>query len=262
MADEFFSVEDIALVTYLSDVQNWKSATDVGSIKASTKFSNMIKLIRNNWKKRDPLKLDLSFCSLETVPLEIFEIKFLQENLTELSCYYNFLKVIPLEIYKFKNLICLSIGQNELTSIPVEIGCLSNLKTLSYPSNKIITTPNEIINLKQLEVLDIQKNGILSIPPEIGYLENLKELNISGNFVEIIPPEIARLSNLRVLDFSSNCVKEFPYDLAFVYSSYTTLEFLGNPFCRNECKKIVFEAFDRIVEKSNEGHFVKSAFKT
>jgi len=71
-------------------------------------------------------ELDLRFLNLVTLPVETFQIPYLEQ----LNIGSNQIKNIPPEIVKLNKLKCLIASDNQLTSMPPEISQLQELKRL------------------------------------------------------------------------------------------------------------------------------------
>lgn len=78
-------------------------------------------------------RLDLTKCSLTTLPTSVKELTHL------------------VEFYLY---------QNKLITLPTEIGCLVNLQKLAVNENNLTSLPDTLANLKQLKVLDLRHNKL------------------------------------------------------------------------------------------------------
>lgn len=110
------------------------------------------------------------------------------------------LKVVPQEIFKFKNLYELNLSRNQLESLPADIKQLAALKILKISNNRLKTLPPEIGSLHALRKLELNRNLIVTLPPEIGYLANLEILELWDNEIDSIPEELKNLKQLRILE--------------------------------------------------------------
>jgi Leucine-rich repeat (LRR) protein len=133
------------------------------------------------------------------------------KSVTELVIKNNpFIKSLPPEIGKMKNLKVLYLFRVGLDSIPKEIGELENLEVLVLSANKLTSLPPEIGKLKKLKRLSVQHNRLTSLPPEIGNLENLEELRLHNNRLTYLPNEVGYLPKLQLLDLSMNRIAAIP----------------------------------------------------
>lgn len=110
------------------------------------------------------------------------------------------LDAFPTEVFQFKNLQELDLGNNRITEIPANIGELEKLEILNLERNKIKVVGKEIGRLRRLRYLDLGMNQIEALPHEIGKLINLEFLQIWGNEITAIPGSVVKLESLRWLD--------------------------------------------------------------
>lgn len=167
--------------------------------------------IRNNYKNLYSISpniknlsnlryLNLSACSLNSLPKEIGELKKLEKLFLEL----NYLNNIPTEIGNLQNLRVLTLSSVSLEVLPKEIGKLKNLTRLDLSFNKLRSLPKEIGKLKKLRKLDLEYNEISLLPKEIGNLKTITELNLNYNGLKSLPKEISKCSNLSHLHLLKN----------------------------------------------------------
>ena len=88
-------------------------------------------------------KLDLSSCSIEVLPPQVFELR----NLKHINLANNQLKNLPKDIQKLTNLENLDISNNQLDRIPTTLLDLSNLKNIRYQNNPLSKIP---VSIQQL----------------------------------------------------------------------------------------------------------------
>ena len=84
-------------------------------------------------KDEGSTRLDLTKCSLTTLPASVKELTHL------------------VEFYLY---------QNKLVTLPQEIGNLVNLQMLAVNENSLTSLPDSLSNLKQLKVLDLRHNKL------------------------------------------------------------------------------------------------------
>lgn len=84
-------------------------------------------------KEEQAERLDLTKCSLTTLPSSVKELTHMKE-------FYLY--------------------QNKLVTLPTEIGCLVNLHILAVNENSLTSLPDSLANLKQLKVLDLRHNKL------------------------------------------------------------------------------------------------------
>lgn len=133
------------------------------------------------------------FTSLEKaleMPDSVVCLKLRRNGLTE----------FPNEIFKFKNLRQLDLGNNKISSIPANIGDLEKLEVLNLERNKFVMLSKSIGDLHALRYLDLGMNAVQALPFEIGELRNLEFLQIWANEVTALPRSMEKLHKLRWLD--------------------------------------------------------------
>lgn len=109
--------------------------------------------------------------------------------------------------------IKLVLRKEHLKVIPKEIFQFKNLQYLDLAKNNIKEIPDSIEVLKDLQYLDISKNTLQSLNGKIGKLTNLVYLNLNNNEFSALPTTMGNLVNLKVLDLWSNNLDEFPENL-------------------------------------------------
>lgn len=133
------------------------------------------------------------FTNLEKAKIQpdsVFRLKLRRKKLTE----------IPSEVFLFKNLRELDLGNNRISVLPPQIAELKKLEILRLERNKLTTIGKSIGDLKSLRYLDLGLNHILSLPYEIGELDSLEFLQIWGNEITALPPSVTKLERLKWLD--------------------------------------------------------------
>ena len=107
---------------------------------------------------------------------------------------YCELRAIPLQILKLSELQRLHLSNNQLTTIPDKICDLEQLKVLHLSGNQLTTIPDKTCDLKQLRGLYLSKNQLTTIPDRICDLEQLQVLDLSGNKLTTIPEWLRTLA--------------------------------------------------------------------
>eukprot|EP01080_Neovahlkampfia_damariscottae_P009781 gene9781-2107_t len=120
---------------------------------------------------------------------------------------------IPGEVFKMKELICLSLCWNKITYIDKRIKNLHHLEVLSVTSNAIEHIPEELFMLPKLSILNVGFNKIMTIPKGFRNLKNLVHLSFKRNFIEEIPVEIFDLIQIQSLNFNHNMIKVIPQEI-------------------------------------------------
>ena len=109
------------------------------------------------------------------------------------------LDTFPIDIFRYKNLQYLDIGNSSFHEIPKGLSNLKFLKEIVITHSPIKQLPCDIGNIKKLEKLSLIFTEINDIPPSVGNLYYLEELNLNGSPVSSLPDEFFKLTNLKVL---------------------------------------------------------------
>jgi len=115
---------------------------------------------------------------------------------------------IPTEIYNFKNLKELDLGNNKLVNIDPKIAQLTKLKILKLSRNQIQLIPTAIAKLNSLEYLDLGLNKIKALPEEMKTMQSLEFLQIWGNELTVIPESLSKMPKLKWLDMRAIILTE------------------------------------------------------
>jgi Leucine-rich repeat (LRR) protein len=113
--------------------------------------------------------LDLSSCSIQSLPEEIGELCSLQ---------------------------AFNLGGNPLTALPDSIGQLTQLESLDLGGTNLTEFPDNIVGLAALTELDLSSTRLESLPATIGQLKSLRSLILPVGIKEV-PRELAHLRNLK-----------------------------------------------------------------
>jgi Leucine-rich repeat (LRR) protein len=113
------------------------------------------------------------------------------ECVDTLLLYHNMIKVLPLNLNKFKNLKLLDISSNGLVQLPEIL--------TECPLTSLIAKNNNL------------DNG--SFPKSFGALVNLKELNVSGNNLTCLPEQILEVTSVKYLYLGGNRITELSKDI-------------------------------------------------
>ncbi len=156
-------------------------------------FNNCFLLHAQNYQKglsETDLKM---YTSIEEAMLNPDSVKYL-------SLKHKKLRIIPKEVFLFKNLEVLDISKNKLEEIPEDIEKLVKLREISVANNSLTTLPIQIGKLVQLKKIIAYQNNIALLPTTIGNLKNLELLDLWSNEIESFPEEIKALKQLKFVD--------------------------------------------------------------
>lgn len=121
------------------------------------------------------------------------------------------LNEFPKELYKFKNLKELALGNNGLTEIKCSsIEGLENLEDLYLSNNKLTDIPECLTKMKSLKKLTLSDNPLKKIPNSILQLNSLIELNLDSTEISEIAEDEPNLPNLTHFYLSNNQIREIP----------------------------------------------------
>lgn len=150
----------------------------------------------------------------------------------ELDLSYCGLQIVPKEVFELTDLKVLKLIGNKLESIPKEIGCLTHLTHLYLYQNRINEFSDEVIDsLKYIECIDLADNPIYNDEGKIlyilnriakwkGYKECINDIEkarkrgskhlMIHRSVNYFPIEIFTLTDLEYLSFSGIAIEEIP----------------------------------------------------
>jgi Leucine-rich repeat (LRR) protein len=132
--------------------------------------------------------------------LSIEEALLNPDSVRYLSLKHKKLKVIPKEVFLFKNLEVLDLSKNKLEEIPEDIEKLVKLREISVSNNSLSTLPIQIGKLVKLKKIIAFQNNIALLPTTIGNLANLEIIDLWSNEIETFPEEIKALKQLKFVD--------------------------------------------------------------
>ncbi len=205
--------------------------------------------------------LDLSYTLIQTLPIEIFELKSLVElklfqlpitslstaiknlqNLEYLDIRLTKIAEFPSEIGELKKLIKLD-GCNLNKPLPDSFCNLTNLKELAVNFENVEKSlPENFGNLENLEKFDPGSN-LSYLPTSFGKLKNLKSLTLRNTMFSEIPLVLTELSNIEILDLWDNKFSDVPIELTNL-KRLQLLRFDNNPLSssnsiRKKCRALL-----------------------
>lgn len=176
-------------------------------------------------------ELDLSYCALQVIPEEVFDLK----HLKVLKLIGNRLKTLPKEIGNLRYLTHLYLHKNYISDISDEvIDSIKYIECFDLGDNPIRNDESKLNRVfERMEKWMGYKKCLLKIreckekkadffyfsseieilPNEIYELEDLKYLHLHGNGITEIPEGISKLKNLISIDFSDNQISKLPKDI-------------------------------------------------
>ena len=146
-------------------------------------------------------ELILNCYNIIFVPIQIYNFK----NLTKLYLGNN--KIYKLEAHFFLNLTRLEeldLSYNGLKIIPEIISLLSKLKLLYLNGNKLYSIPETVYDLPELEYLNISNNRMYKLSKKIYKPKKLHTINVSYNQITTLPIQIINCKKLTNLNVSYN----------------------------------------------------------
>jgi len=150
--------------------------------------------------------LQLTSCSLVTIPVKMFELV----NLQVLYLNQNKLSEAPLEFANLTNLTALDLSDNQFTTLPTN-ALVPSLRKLYLQNNTIFSVQFVGFNLARLEELRLDGNRITYVSPSIGKLTNLVSLNLERNQITTLPHTLSALIRLKTLSINTTQMSQpFP----------------------------------------------------
>lgn len=83
-----------------------------------------------------------------------------KEQSASLNLSHLDIAVVPMQLCKAKNLICLQLNNNRLIMPPEEVGELDQLQELSLDHNQLTILPSSLFRLVHLTYLNISYNPL------------------------------------------------------------------------------------------------------
>ncbi|KAJ8751826.1 hypothetical protein K2173_026020 [Erythroxylum novogranatense] len=197
------------LVLLVLQVVSEQQTTDPGEVTALNKLIDY-------WNLRGKMNITIDPCTQNAAWTNENANPRVACTCTGNICHITHLKIyaldisgeIPQELFVFKQLMDLNLGQNVLNGpIPPEIGQLSNMEYLSLGINKLSgPVPQELGNLTKLISLSFSSNNLNgALPTSLGNLTSLQQLYIDSSGVGgQIPQELSNLKSLHTLWASDN----------------------------------------------------------
>lgn len=124
---------------------------------------------------RHVVELDLSYCKLHKIPIQLLKFKKLKECCLD----GNLLTMLPSSIEIFKEIEYLGLSHNRISTISKKIKFLKKLKSLNLSFNLLEYLPDAIGNLNSLENIDVSNNPLKTIPESLNIDRNLKKKKIN-----------------------------------------------------------------------------------
>lgn len=193
------------------------------------------------------IELNLSYCALESIPAEVFEL----ENLQILKLIGNKISTIPPEIERLKSLTHLYLYNNRIKHLDDDIiDHIKYLECFELAGNPIDNDRDVVIEilrkvekwkgykecLKKIE--DVKNNNKNSFyfdrplhvfPVEIFELTEIIYLSFNCQNITEIPEGISNLQNLKYLDLSNNRLNKLPKDFVKL-ENLESLSLITNQF--------------------------------
>ncbi|MFX1398592.1 MAG: leucine-rich repeat domain-containing protein [Promethearchaeota archaeon] len=172
--------------------------------------------------------LDLSYNNIESIPLNIINLKvntlnlahnnievlpnnlLFNERLFALFLNNNKLKHFPI-IFKGTSLYILDLSYNSLKEIPESLND-SGLKQCyySFEGNQIEIIPKWLFSNQNISGVFLKDNKIRKFPDINTIPERLEYIDLSHNMICIVPENLGSSYAFKYLNLSHNRIKEFP----------------------------------------------------
>ncbi|CAJ1059408.1 PH domain leucine-rich repeat protein phosphatase 1-like [Xyrichtys novacula] len=146
--------------------------------------------------------VDLSFCSLEELPAQLFY----SQDLTHLNLKNNFMSLhrgVP-ALTRFCKLRSLSLSNNALSEFPLALCDIPSLTELNLSGNRLSSLPADVGSMHNLQTLLLDGNFLSSLPLELGSLDGLTYLGLSFNCFYCVPSVLEKLKGMERLCLAGN----------------------------------------------------------
>uniref|UniRef100_A0A665VXQ4 PH domain leucine-rich repeat-containing protein phosphatase 2 n=1 Tax=Echeneis naucrates TaxID=173247 RepID=A0A665VXQ4_ECHNA len=187
--------------------------------------------------------VDLSCCSLEQLPLNLFY----SHDLTHLNLKHNFLPAdqrfsrlrslnlsnnhlgqFPLAICDIPTLMEVNLSCNYLASVPGSVGAMTNLQTFLLDGNSLDELPNELGSLQRLSYLGLSFNQFNHVPQVLERLASMEKLCMAGNNLETLTLQNFRLLHVKHIDLRLNKISSMVPDEPDLLRHVTQLDVRDN----------------------------------
>ncbi|KAI8365770.1 hypothetical protein BD560DRAFT_401662 [Blakeslea trispora] len=131
-----------------------------------------------------------------------------------LNASRNHIDLLPVELYKFKNMTSLILSNNRIRHIPSDLyRSLRQLKQIDLSGNSIETIPEEMpFYLSNLATFKIDNNLIQQLPDSIGKWQNIRDFQLGseggGNLIQRLPITLSSMKSLVSFDLSFNRLED------------------------------------------------------
>jgi Leucine-rich repeat (LRR) protein len=139
--------------------------------------------------------------------------------------------VFPQEIFRYRKLRQLALGNCLIKHLPDSIDLLSDLEILQIEGDSLETLPAGLFRLKHLRELQLSDMTLDSLPTAIGQLTQLESLSYIGNALHTLPESIGKLAHLRELNLRMAGIDSLPRAIAFL-PALKEIELYGNSLTR------------------------------
>ena len=169
----------------------------------------------------------------------------------------NFLKDVPLELFRLPNVAEISLSHNQIVSLPEDEHCSSlestalcgwecgHLEELNLSHNHLTRLPSCVWVLPELKTVHCQSNKLITLlPSDTGVdlnsflSQSMTRIDFSKNELDIIPRFVFELPNLKVAHFQNNKLQSIP-ETVWICESLQELDVSHNkitslPWCEEE----------------------------
>ena len=161
----------------------------------------------SKWNVLQCIELDLSFCSLDTIPKGVFSV-FTIETLILSS---NKINTISNDIVQLTHLTKIDLSANSITHFPLLFHNLPSLTFLNLSNNAIYDISNDIIPIPSLCTLQLNNTLLTSFPTVFGSFPKLETLELDYCKFRIIQNnELEGFQNLKYLSLKSTTIITLP----------------------------------------------------
>lgn len=157
--------------------------------------------------------INISMCSLKSLPFPILQLPHLQE----LIMRSNELTSLPSELCDLKLLALLDVVDNQITHLPENIGMLECLEDIYLDNNQLSSLPESIGDIEELKMMSLLSNQLSSFPSSFSKLNKLRHIWLKGNNFSQISSKLfsqidskQTLIGLRDISLRKNRLVEFP----------------------------------------------------
>ncbi|MEO8797457.1 MAG: leucine-rich repeat domain-containing protein, partial [Polyangiaceae bacterium] len=160
------------------------------------------------------------------------------EKVKRLALTAKDLRMLPDELFAFRNLEKLDLTQNKLRTLPERIGELTELRELHLRGNGLLRLPESIGNLEKLEHLTLEANCIVDLPASLAKCTKLKTVILTNNPYSYVCTAFGGWQKVELMWKLPDALFDLPVLETLTFDSTFVRSLPGKPFASSHLKTI------------------------